>query len=512
MAEHGAIDRGASYGRPPTVKRGMVVSSRDCRWALACMLACLAGCDSDGAPADGGCITSRHCAADQVCVAGHCQAVPRAGCAGEDACDIGEYCDPVEKICKTVEVVDCEDDTVCPAGQRCNTLTGVCVPGERPCMNPEDCPAPTECVNGSCVDPTRPPPDPDPCAGDAECAPPLTICEQTACVPGCGQPGGASCTGGDVCDSTTGRCVPDPNACGADAQCSPPQTVCEGGQCTPGCGAVGGLACTGATVCDTNTGRCVPIAGPCTSDAQCNPPQTVCEGGQCVPGCGNVGGIQCTGNSTCNVASGRCEAGPPVCGSDRDCNPPQTICDTASGQCSPGCGATGCSAPQTCDATTGHCGNGPGPGTCGQDNFEPNDSASAAAALPMGAHLGLEVCDTDQDYFVVNAAAGELIEVSNIFRLLEGDVDMELQDASGSVLAGTSGGLLGKTISYVAQSPGPFVLRVWLALDLGSTDGNRYGLSVSTGAAPMCSEDTRRTFLGAGNAVRIKTALQVASF
>jgi hypothetical protein len=404
-------------------------------------LCLLAACE--GSPISGGaCVTNLNCPADEQCVGGVCVPAQVAGCKNDDACSIGEYCDTADGVCKTIEIVGCTTDEICPPDQRCNTLTGVCVQGRRSCtdeaqctaigkhcdttvgqcvdcLTMSHCPSPNICFKGSCVDPSQgmcmtdvqcnPPvsvcnngicaPGCDvpgaptcplgtfcntgtghcdagqvTCMNDSECSPPASICESGQCIPGCTQIGGLQCTGGFVCNASSGRCEPA-SGCTNDAQCGAPAQICESGQCVPGCGQPGAPACVAGTVCDTGTGRCVTVQGPCMNDTECGAPTGVCETGQCVPGCGQVGGIQCTGNTVCNTTSGRCDPGGPVCMGDQDCAPPTTICNLGNGACDPGCSTTGCVSPEVCNAATGHCYD---PGM--QGGTQPLNAACTAAS------------------------------------------------------------------------------------------------------------------------------------
>ncbi len=392
----------------------------------------LLGCGSNVTPG-GGCVTNQNCPVGEQCVGGSCVPAAQPGCLNDDACGIGEYCDPVDATCKQMQIVGCASDVECPPNQRCNTLTGVCIDGNRnctdesmcssigkhcdtsvqqcvDCIDNSHCPSPQECVANKCVDPGQSmctmdaqcaPPNTvcegmrcvpgcnvpgspitcglgmscnaqsgrcesgmTMCMGDAECNPPASICESGSCIAGCTQIGGLQCTGGNVCNQTTGRCDP-PSGCVNDTECGAPAGICEGNMCAPGCAQTGAAPCAAGTVCDSvSTGRCVALPGMCTNDSECGPPASVCEGMRCLGGCTEIGGIQCNGNTICNQATGRCDPGGMVCMGDTDCSPPSTVCNLQTGACDPGCLTTGCTAPEVCNMTLGRCEDpGPQPGT-----------------------------------------------------------------------------------------------------------------------------------------------------
>lgn len=255
-------------------------------------------------------------------------------------------------------LIDCEIDEDCPSGY-CDQTSHFCFSGQRECDLDTHCNPPLEiCLQGQC----RPGCVSAPCelgetcnpgSGrcrflqsctiDSNCAPPATVCLESFCEVGCGVTG---CRQG-YCDPYSGHCQ-GATECLHDGQCSPPSTVCEGGSCVAGCLSSG---CEGGESCNPLTGRCQPTTG-CTLDAQCSPPSTVCEGGSCMAGCLSSG---CGSGQSCNPQTGRCEVAT-SCAGDGDCSPPATIC--VGSQCTPGCATTGCTSPATCNTATGRCESG----------------------------------------------------------------------------------------------------------------------------------------------------------
>ena len=361
----------------------------------------LAGCGGSDPVSGGACVTNQQCPAGEQCVAGTCVSTSPLGCKNDDACALGEFCDPSDGVCKEKAVVGCATDIECPRDQRCNTLTGVCIDGRRSCRDdsncqqlgmvceptlqqcvdcyePGQCASPAVCIDYACVDQSTP------CGDDGDCNAPSTVCENASCVAGCGVPGSSvTCGFGTFCNTNTGRCEAGQVTCGGDSECSPPATICESGQCIPGCTQVGGLQCTGGTSCNASTGRC-ETNNACTVDANCAPPATVCESGTCVAGCGQPAGLACGAGTVCDTGTGRCVNVSGPCTSDAQCGAPQMVCE--GGQCVGGCAQIGgiqCSGNTVCNSATGRC--DPGGAVCTSD---------AQCAPPATiCNLGTGACD-----------------------------------------------------------------------------------------------------------------------
>jgi len=71
------------------------------------------------------------------------------------------------------------------------------------------------------------------------------------------------------------------------------------------------------------------------------------------------------------------------------------------------------------------------------DAYEPNDSSSSAAGIGEGAYSGLNIGDGDEDWFTIEANGGTVTARID-FSHAGGDLDMEMQDASGSQLSSST--------------------------------------------------------------------------
>jgi hypothetical protein len=125
------------------------------------------------------------------------------------------------------------------------------------------------------------------------------------------------------------------------------------------------------------------------------------------------------------------------------------------------------------------------PQTCPTDAFEENDARTSASPLSLGAQSGLNTCPMDDDFYALSLTTGDQLTVSASFTNAEGDIDLELLDATGTAVAsaGTTGNT--ETMTYTIPSSGTYYIRVFLYGDAGSTLGNSYNLTTSiTGMPP----------------------------
>jgi Cys-rich repeat protein len=289
-----------------------------------------------------------------LCACGAPQDTPADGsghvpCASRRDCPGRQGC--LDGICGP-----CSRDRDCAANEYCSPLDQLCAlrPGfGDECSQNGDCPLGSFCVQGFC----RGADQVAPCLNDLDC-PEGQRCDPAnlVCVLDLGCDRDSDCAAGELCDLGTRRCRP---ACTPENQ----EAVCGFG-----------LVCT-------EEGRCVE----CFRDDQCGVGRTCdlevlrCRGQNAC-----LTSRDCPYGQVCNLQTLQCTVPPPACLDNRDC-PLGSDCDTASGQC------------RSSD--------------CRPDRYEPNDAPDLAAVLKTGRQDDLGLCPNDLDWFGVDLARGDRLQV-----------------------------------------------------------------------------------------------------
>lgn len=113
---------------------------------------------------------------------------------------------------------------------------------------------------------------------------------------------------------------------------------------------------------------------------------------------------------------------------------------------------------------------------CAPDAGEPNNTVVGAGALREAGEL-LTICESDQDFFVVDGTAGKKLVVDASFRQADGDLDLMLVGIDGEqVLAVADGTADGEHLEVVLPLDGRYTLRVF---SLTSGARTRYSLAVT---------------------------------
>ncbi len=201
--------------------------------------------------------------------------------------------------------------------------------------------------------------------------------------------------------------------------------------------ALGGMSSGGLATCDHCTTNADCDSGICASSA---------SGARCIPSC--AGGASCVEGA---------------CGSRT---------------------TTGGGIAQGCGPVSDLCG-GPGPsGSCTDDMYEENDSASAAATAPDS--FSAQICSSDDDYYRITGSTGTDITVTvDGFVSSEGDLDLQLRSSSGTILRSSAGVTNSESVSYCLPTAGEVYARVYGYL--GSE--NHYSMRVSRAAGSCCTDD-----------------------
>ena len=123
----------------------------------------------------------------------------------------------------------------------------------------------------------------------------------------------------------------------------------------------------------------------------------------------------------------------------------------------------------------------------GGDYLEPNDERSGATYLGTGgSYDGLSVHDnSDEDFFQVEADAGDTITAGIEFSDDNGDIDMELQDSDGYSLTNSISVSDDETIEYTVEEGGTYYVQVYP----WSGAPNDYDIDVSTDGSSSDDDD-----------------------
>lgn len=129
--------------------------------------------------------------------------------------------------------------------------------------------------------------------------------------------------------------------------------------------------------------------------------------------------LNCQDSAECRTAEGY------VCDGDNTCypgmGPPPCSMQNPDGTCPAG---------QTCQ--NGACQQF----SCGDMRFEPNETASAAAAMPMGETTGLDLCAGDKDWYRLAVPPGKIGTVGITFQNNSGDLEFTAHDSGGQCVGG----------------------------------------------------------------------------
>lgn len=185
-----------------------------------------------------------------------------------------------------------------------------------------------------------------------------------------------------------------------------------------------------------------------------------------------------------------------ACGASTECS--SGVCASAAGgaQCLDSCaGGESCSA-GTCGSVTSvdgavtmACGDVAAvcmaSTACTNDSNEPNEDVAHATAL-SGSEMG-QVCELDSDVYSVTASAGTRVDFTvNGFASDEGDLDLQILAADGTILASSASTDDIEMASYCMSTSGTLYARVF-----GYHDAvNGYTISSSTGSCSACTDDS----------------------
>jgi len=129
---------------------------------------------------------------------------------------------------------------------------------------------------------------------------------------------------------------------------------------------------------------------------------------------------------------------------------------------------------------------------CPDDGYEDNDTSATAVVMTDGEYLDLRVCDADDDWWSVSMAPDDELAVYLFFSHAEGNIDLELYDTTGALVATSITGTDNESVSgFIASLPGDHLVRVELTGDAGIEPGNEYDMDIQvTPWTPACVDDS----------------------
>ena len=140
-------------------------------------------------------------------------------------------------------------------------------------------------------------------------------------------------------------------------------------------------------------------------------------------------------------------------------------------------------------------------GPCESDSFEPNNSADDAVALTSGSWPNVGICTGDEDWFQFTLKADERLELAVSFDHQQGDLELELRDASGEqILASAAGESSIEALSFTASTQTNVLARV--TGYQGATNSYRLDASILTSDG-TCQEDQAGVHLSPATAVTL---------
>ncbi len=126
--------------------------------------------------------------------------------------------------------------------------------------------------------------------------------------------------------------------------------------------------------------------------------------------------------------------------------------------------------------------------TCEDDGFEDNDTFVRATGVTEGTFADLRSCPGDDDYYRMDLGVGDTVTAHVRFSNAEGNIDIELRDPEGELVAAGDGTGDVERVIHTAELAGSYVLRVTLLADAGA-EGNGYELEIDIEEGVTTCED-----------------------
>lgn len=111
------------------------------------------------------------------------------------------------------------------------------------------------------------------------------------------------------------------------------------------------------------------------------------------------------------------------------------------------------------------------PPACVDDAYEDNDDFANASLLPADTdEVGLQVCGDDPDFYLLEASANQVIQITAAAPVRLGDIDLLLYDEDGTIVEQTSERSDVETLEYVTTGAEDLVLEVRVRNAVGAID------------------------------------------
>lgn len=431
--------------------------------------------------------------------------------------------EPEQRSCSSL--ADCEQ------GQRCDE-SGVCSSTVKSCETGLECAADEYCGGNTC--------QPAACSDDATCAD-GNICVFDTCREGC-RPGDSTCGEGESCNANTFLCEPAgctltscrprfqrcdetqspavcvfTGACDSDYHClaygnqlnDGKEYICNQArnECVEKPPCTGDDDCRIGEICSENVQGELSCRAGCRSGSDCRIGElcAIDQGSVCVKGCSNDEQCQVDGDPRAFYCRNlQCV---PTCASVDDCSVEGQVCSGSPSFCQGCTDDAQCRSTQFCDFASGatpeeaaHPNIGlckDAPPTCPDDGFGENTSREKAHvidAFPFEAtgEGAAYFCreNTSGDWFAIDVAAGQYIEIDLDYDQQGGNLDVILLRADGSEIVASAYppnvDLGSEKIRYGVDLGARMYVQVRGAVLAPNV---AYSLRVNVGDAPACTGD-----------------------
>ena len=123
---------------------------------------------------------------------------------------------------------------------------------------------------------------------------------------------------------------------------------------------------------------------------------------------------------------------------------------------------------------------------CDDDGFEPNDSQPRALPTEPRSFANMQLCPQDEDWFAVELAEREILEVDLTFLDELGDVDLEIRDPNDARIATGFSVTDDESVAVRARIAGTYFVRVF---SFSPTINNIYDMDIRVLDPDNCLED-----------------------